>query len=100
MTIVHEIYAEQIDYSQVWNGTFQFVNVDHLVDFFLLILHSLLVCSNQVQNFKAIDEVVDLSHEAFHEDYFGQANAHCSQLGGKRMKVIEVVQLHRRGKVQ
>ena len=56
--IIHKINTVQIDDSQIWNGTFQFVDIDHLVDL-LLLFHCFLVGSNQMQNFKSIDEVVD-----------------------------------------
>ena len=36
-----------------------------------------------MQDFKPVDEVVDLPHEPFHEDHLRQADDHCAQLGGE-----------------
>lgn len=47
-----------------------------------------------MQHLEAVDEVIDLAHEALHEDHLREADAHRSQLGRKRVHVVEVVQLH------
>lgn len=53
-----------------------------------------------MQNFEAVDEIVNFSHKAFHKDDLGQANAEISQLGGKRLKFTEIVKLHGSGEVE
>lgn len=47
-----------------------------------------------MEYFQPVDEVVDLSHEPFHEDHFRQAHAEVFQLGGECLKLAEIVQLH------
>lgn len=45
----------------------------------------------QVKYFQSIDEVVDFSHEPFHEDHFRQAHAEVFQFGGERLELAEIV---------
>ena len=59
--IVHEVNTVQVDDTQVRHGTFQFVDVDHLVDL-LFFLDRLLVGADQMQNLQAVDKVVDSSN--------------------------------------
>lgn len=100
--IVHEVNAVQVDDSQIRDGTFQFVDVNHLVDL-LLLFDRLLVGADQMQNLESVDEVVDstgrykrfsvirtackshhlLSHEALHKDHLGQTNAKRQEFGWK-----------------
>lgn len=47
-----------------------------------------------VTHLQSIDEIVDLSHEALHEDHLRQANAQIPQLGRERLHLAEIVQLH------
>lgn len=50
--------------------------------------------------FQAINEIINLSHEAFHEYNFGKAYTHVFQFRRKRLHFREVMQLHRSRKVQ
>ena len=94
------------------------MNIDDLVNFFLFFF-DLLVSANQMQNLQieyyqnhrfqiefpathlqSIDEVVNLSHEAFHENDLRQTDAHVPELRWERLHFTEIVQLHGRGKVQ
>lgn len=43
---------------------------------------------------QTIDEIVDLTHKALHEDDLGQTNAQITQFGWKCLHLAEVVQLH------
>lgn len=56
--------------------------------------------TDQMQNFEAVYEVVDLSHEAFHENDFRETNAHHPELRRKSIQVIEIMKLHGRTEVQ
>lgn len=38
-----------------------------------------------MENFKTIDEIVNFSHKALHEDDFGQADTHVFQFRRKRL---------------
>jgi hypothetical protein len=67
-------------------------NVSHVNFFFLLL--DLLVSPDQMKDLEAIDEVVNLSHKAFHENDFRQANAQIAKLRGKSLKFTEIVKLH------
>lgn len=100
--IVHEVNTVQVDDTQVRHGTFQFVDVDHLVNL-LFFFDRLLVGADQMQNLQAVDKVVDssgrkrfrailfqftskfnsLSHEALHKDHLGQTNAKRQEFGWK-----------------
>lgn len=53
-----------------------------------------------MQRFQPVDEVVDLPHEPFHEYDLGQAHAQVLELGGERLELAEVVQLHGGGEVE
>lgn len=53
-----------------------------------------------MQDFQPVNEVVDFSHEPFHEDDFGQAHAQVFQLRGERLEFAEVVELHGGGEVE
>lgn len=53
-----------------------------------------------MKDLEAVDEVVDLPHEALHEDHLGQADAHVLELRGERLHLREVVELHGGGEVQ
>lgn len=47
-----------------------------------------------MEDLEAVDKVIDLSHEPFHEDHLGQTNAQVLQFRGERLHLREVVQLH------
>lgn len=47
-----------------------------------------------MQHLEPVDEVVNLSHEALHEDDFREANAQVPELGGEGLEFAEIVQLH------
>jgi hypothetical protein len=47
-----------------------------------------------MEHLKAVDEVVNLSHETFHENDFGQANAQVAKFGWKRLQFAEIMKLH------
>lgn len=100
------------------------MDVYHLVDFFFLLFHLFVgTCINdraryiyiyffeveiffiftrtpkrtqtyKMEDLQAIDEVVDLPHETFHEDHLRQADAHVLELGGEGLHLREIVQLH------
>lgn len=53
-----------------------------------------------MQNFEAVDKIVNFSHKAFHKNYFAEANAHISEFCRKRLHLREIVELHGCGKVQ
>lgn len=53
-----------------------------------------------MKNLQTVDKIVNFPHKAFHEDNFGQANAHVSQFCRKRLHLREIVELHGRGKIQ
>jgi hypothetical protein len=110
--VVNEVNSVQVDDAEIWCCCFQLVNVDDFlklifysmksfylnskkshINFLFFLLH-LFISSNQVQHFKAVDKVVNFSHETFHEDDFGEANAEIAKLGGKRLKFTEIVKLH------
>lgn len=44
--------------------------------------------------------LVDLSHEAFHEDDLRETNGQVAQITRKGVHVVEIVELHCVGKVQ
>ena len=98
--VIDERDPIQVHDPEIGDGGFELVDVDDLIDLGFLFLHCLFVRADQVQDFQSIDEVVNLPHEAFHEDDFGQADAHRPQLGREGVKVIEIMQLHRRREIQ
>lgn len=53
-----------------------------------------------MEYFQPVDEIVDFPHEPFHEYDLGQAHAQVPQLGGERLELAEVVQLHGGGEVE
>jgi hypothetical protein len=61
---------------------------------FLFLLLNLLVSSDKVEDLKAIDVVVNFSHETFHEDNFRQTDAKVAKLGGKSLQFTKIVELH------
>ena len=66
--VVDERDSVQIDYSKVGHCTLEFVYVDDFIYFGLFLFDCLFVGSDQMQDFEAVDEVVNLSHEPFHEN--------------------------------
>lgn len=112
MRVIDEVDAVQVDDAEIRCRGFQLVHVDDFlkvnrklsklwnqensssyINFFFFLLN-LLVRPDEVKHLEAIDEVVNLSHEAFHEDDLGQANAEVAQFGWKGLQLAEVVKLH------
>lgn len=99
MAVIHKIDTIQIDHPQIRRRRLQLMHINNLVDL-LLFLFNFLVRPDQMQNLQAINEVVDLPHEPFHEDDLGQANAKVLKLRRKSLEFAEIMQLHGGGEVQ
>ena len=53
-----------------------------------------------MENLDGRQALVDSAHEAFEEDDFGEADAQVVEVAGKRVEVVELVQLHCIGEIQ
>ena len=54
----------------------------------------------EVKNLEAVYKIVNLSHEAFHEDDLGQTDAHVLELCRERLHLWKIVKLHGSGEVK
>jgi len=54
----------------------------------------------EMENFERRQTLVDFAHESLHEDDLRQADGQTTQVARERVHVIEVMKLHRVGKVQ
>lgn len=99
MCVIHKVNPVQVNNSQIGGGAFKPMYVNYFIDFLLLFFH-FLVGANQVENFQAVDKIVDFSHKTLHKDDLRETNAKILQLGGECLEFAEVVKLHCSGKVQ
>jgi len=55
--------------------------------------------TDEVKDLEGGEVLVDLAHEALHEDDLRETDGHAAQVAGEGVHVVEVVQLHGVGEV-